>query len=412
MKNRLFLILFALMAGTAMAQPGANDPTFNPGDVGFGSGDGFQDGYVYSTLIQPDGKIIVGGGIGKYNSIYFNNILRLNPDGTPDLSFICGTGFNSFVRVMKLQSDGKIIVGGEFTSYNGISTNRIVRLNTNGSHDNTFNSGSGFNNIVRSLQIQSDGKIVVGGEFTSYNGVPVNRIVRLNADGSIDSSFNIGTGFNATVSCIVIQSDEKIVIGGSFSLFNGSSAFRIIRLNVNGIPDNTFITGTGFSLCVNSLCLQSGGKIVVGGVFESYNGTTRNRIARLNSNGSLDTSFDPGLGFNNIVCAIESHSSQKLIVGGFFTSFNGIQRNRIAILNSDGSLDISFDPGTGFKNNPVDAVYSISRQFDGRIIVGGWFHFYNEGVANRIVRLHVNGSIDNSFNPGSGFNNHVHSTVI
>ena len=112
---------------------------------------------------------------------------------------------------MAIQSDGKILVGGTFFTYNGVSANRVIRLNSDGSVDNTFVTGTGFNNYVLSIVIQSDGKILVGGGFTAYNGVSANRIIRLNSDGSIDNTFVTGTGFDNYVYSIAIQSDGKIL---------------------------------------------------------------------------------------------------------------------------------------------------------------------------------------------------------
>src|SRR5690606_21892439 len=110
-----------------------------------------------------------------------------------------------------------------FNSFNGTARSRIARLNTDGSLDTTFNIGSGFNYRVYSIVTQTDGKIIVGGEFTSFNGTPRNYIARLNTDGSLDTTFNVGTGFNLSVNSISPQTDGKIIVGGWFSSFNGTS---------------------------------------------------------------------------------------------------------------------------------------------------------------------------------------------
>ncbi|MCS6796026.1 MAG: T9SS type A sorting domain-containing protein [Raineya sp.] len=170
----------------------------------------------------------------------------------------------------------------EFTSYNGDSRNRIVRLNEDGSIDNTFNVGTGFNGGVTSIAIQPDGKILVVGGFTSYQGNTANRIIRLNADGSIDATFNTGSGFNITAMTVVLQPDNKILVGGFFTDYNGNTRNRIIRLNSNGSIDNSFNIGSGFdALGVLSIALQADGKILAGGGFTSYNTHTPNRIVRL-----------------------------------------------------------------------------------------------------------------------------------
>jgi len=145
-----------------------------------------------------------------------------------------------------------------------------------------------FNNAVNSIVQQSDGRFVVGGSFTTYNGASANYIIRLNADGSRDTSFDIGTGFNNTVSSIVQQSDGRFVVGGSFITYNGVTANCIIRLNADGSRDTSFDTGTGFNSNVNSIVQQSDGKLVVGGFFSTYQLYPLERIARIESNGGLE----------------------------------------------------------------------------------------------------------------------------
>ena len=353
-------------------------------DLSFLGSDRFNDA-VTSTAIQSDGKILVGGVFDLGGS----RIVRLNSDGSFDNSFDYGSGFDNNVTSMAIQSDGKILVGGGFTTYNGTDANDIVRLNSDGSIDTSFVSGTGFNYIAMSMAIQSDGKILVGGAFTTYNGTTANRIIRLNSDGSVDTSFVSGTGFSngngwGHVNSISIQSDGKILVGGDFTTYNGTTAKRIIRLNSDGSIDTSFVSGTGFSGHVNSISIQSDGKILVGGAFYNYNGTSANYIIRLNSDGSVDTSFDSGEEFNGHVISMAIQSDGKILVGGGFTSYNGTSANYIIRLNSDGSVDTSFVSGTGFNNGYI---YSISIQSDGKILVGGEFTNYNGTTANKIICL-------------------------
>jgi len=351
-------------------------------DTSFVYGTGF-DFLVQVITIQSNGKILVGGNFASYNGTTANSIIRLNTDGSVDTSFVYGTGFNGAVRSIVVQSDNKILVGGEFTNYNGTSANRIIRLNTDGTIDPSFVYGTGFNQQVYSIAIQSDGKILVGGFFTNYKGVSSARIIRVNTDGSKDTSFVIGSGFSYIVNAITIQSDGKILVGGEFTSYNGTPANYIIRLNSNGSIDTSFVYGTGFSFNVYEITIQSDGKILVGGQFTSYNGTPANNIVRLNSNGSIDTSFVYGTGFNSIVLSISIQVDGKILVGGFFTNYDGTLANNIIRLNSDGSIDSSFVTGVGIQNN----VYSIAIQNNVKILVGGLFSSYNDTPANNIVSL-------------------------
>ena len=286
-------------------------------------------------------------------------------------TYLYNTGI---ISSMVLQNDGKILVSGDFSHYNGLSVDFLIRLNSNGSKDSSFNTGTGFNGEVTSIAIQNDGKIIVGGKFTTFNGIVEKRLIRLNSNGTKDTSFNIGTGFNQEIKNIVVQSDEKILVGGAFTSFNGTSlSSSLIRLNPSGTLDNNFSTGDGFNGMINSISIQSDGKIIVGGSFQFINGVTANRIIRLNSNGTKDTSFNTGTGFNGNVNSIAIQSDGKIIIGGLFITFNGITTNRIIRLNSNGTKDTSFNIGTGFNLD----VGSISNQSDGKIIVGGLFTALN-----------------------------------
>jgi len=349
-------------------------------DTSFNIGTGFK-GFVYKIKIDSDDKILVGGNFISYNEITSNRIIRLNSDGSIDTSFNIGTGFNNDVNDIQIDSDDKILVGGDFTTYNGVTSNRIIRLNSDGSIDTSFNIGTGFSQTVFILKMQLDGKILVGGNFTSYNGVTSNRIIRLNSDGSIDTSFNIGTGFSDIVRALQIQSDGKILVGGNFTSYNGVTSNRIIRLNSDGSIDTSFNIGTGFNDIVRALQIQSDGKILVGGNFATYNGVTSNRIIRLNSDGSRDTSFNIGTGFTFIVQTIEIQSDGKILVGGPFATYNGVSSSRFIILNSDGIEHL-----TRFTFNDGN-VFSIQIQSDGKILLGGTFTSYS-GVSNSsIIRL-------------------------
>jgi uncharacterized delta-60 repeat protein len=403
-KTLLFLIALVTMATQAQS----------PGDIAQSYGAipaGFNN-RVNTILVQSDGKILVGGGFTTYNGVTENNIIRLNSDGTKDTSFNTGTGYNGSISpyygsisTIVQQADGKILVGGGFTTYNGVTENRIIRLNSDGSKDTTFNTGTGFNNNVTSIKLQADGKILVGGYFTTYNGVTENKIIRLNSNGNKDTTFNTGTGILGFVFSIEVQTNGKILIGGFFTDYDGVIEHNIIRLNTNGSKDTAFNTGTGFGAWVNTIKQQADGKILLGGEFGSYNGNTENYIIRLNSSGTKDTSFDTDTGFNNTVYSIAVQTDGKILVGGNFTSYKGVAANRIIHLNASGSKNTSFAIGTGF-NFTVD---TIAVQADGKILVGGTFSTYNGVTENKIIRINTDGTKDATFNNGQ-FDNIIRTT--
>jgi uncharacterized delta-60 repeat protein len=353
-------------------------------DTSFGTGTGFND-IVNSIYQQSDGKILVGGSFTNYNSSTQNRLIRLNSDGTIDTSLNIGTGFGNNVNSVYQQSDGKILVGGQFNTYSGSTQNRLVRLNSNGTRDTSFNVGTGFDNDVRSISEQLDGKILVGGSFTIYSGSTQNRLVRLNSDGTIDTSFDTGTGFNNTVSSVYLQSDGKILAGGEFTTYSGSSPspIRFIRLNSDGTRDTSFNVGTGFNGSVQTIYQQSDGKVLVGGNFSTYRANTFIRIVRVNTDGDIDISFTPGDGFSGQVQEVIQQPDGKILVGGGFSTYSGSAQLNITRLNSNGNRDTSFNTGTGLDNN----VNSVYLQSDGKVLAGGGFTSYNDTLNNRIIRL-------------------------
>jgi uncharacterized delta-60 repeat protein len=378
-------------------------------DSSFSPGTGLN-GPVLTTFIQPDGKIVAGGVFTSFGGFPSNFIVRFNTNGTFDSVFNTGTaaGFNQIVYSISLQTDGKIVAGGGFLSFNNYPKRRIARLNTDGTLDMSFGGATGFNGTVESVAIQTNGKIVVGGDFDIFNDSIRNNIARLNIDGSLDSTFNPGIGPNLGINTLAVLSNGEIMIGGDFSSVSGTARNKIARLNSNGTLDIGFNPGTGFVGIVNSISIQSNNSIIIGGSFTSYNGTTRNNIVRLTSTGLLDGSFNPGTGFNSIVNTTAIQTDGKILVGGVFTTFNGVTTNRIVRLNTDGSIDATFNIGTGFNTT----VNSIAIQADGKILVGGMFTTFNGITKNRIIRLNTDGTLDPTFNPGTGFNSTVSSMKI
>jgi len=366
------------------------------------------------------------------------------------------------VYAVAVQSDGKAIIGGSFTQYNGSSVSSgLIRLNTDGSLDAAFNnSGAGVGGstaTVYALAIDAGGNVVVGGNFNQYNGVAVpSGLIRLTGTGVRDTSFNsggvgIGGGWvSDTVYSLVIQpSDGRIVIGGDFTAYNGSTSAPdlVLRVNSNGTLDTTgYIAGNGsgvlntlYPLCgrpaVYALALQPvDEKIVIGGhCFNAYSNDgvatdifASDNIQRLNTDGTLDITFNhlPQYhGFDDTVYALVVQPSDgKIIVGGRFTVYNdnidtpadegSDASDGILRIHTDGSIDTSFNFGSGRGVvNTSDAlpevVYAIGLQQDGRIIIGGAdFNAFNDDGINdtlasdRLLRLYSNGTLDSSFNYG------------
>jgi uncharacterized delta-60 repeat protein len=377
--------------------------------------------FVYSIKLQSDGKIIIGGTFNTINGITKNKIARLNSDGTIDVTFNIGTGFDidSTINKIGVKSDGKIIVGGNFSSYNGLGQNRLIVLNTDGTKDNNFNIGSGFyfsgwngNNSasIGAIEIQLDGKIIVGGTFSQYNGLNEKDIIRLNTDGTKDSTFNIGLGFtNPEINKILIQSNGKILIGGKWDAFNNSGYNVIVRLNNDGTRDNTFnVPDNGFFYYVNDIGIDSSGKIILAGNLDTFNNSSiANHLIRLNSDGTRDNTFNLGSSFDDATNSISILANGKILVGGYFTNFNSYKQNGIIRLNNNGNVDTSFykiwDKANFTNDFSEITIYDFSQQSDGKILVGGTFSKFNDVEQNGLIRLNIDGTKDITFNIGTGF---------
>jgi uncharacterized delta-60 repeat protein len=329
---------------------------------------------------------------------------------------------NSVIFAVVVQPDGKVLIGGQFTtlSPNGgatVAAHFIARLNPNGTLDTAFNPNP--NSYVRAIALQADGKIVIGGDFTalSPNGgasVTRNSIARLNPDGTLDTSFNPNA--NATVVTLVVQTNGQILAGGSFNTFfpnNGASVTRnrMARINTDGTIDASFNpNGNGE---VRSIAMQKDGKILAGGSFTTIGGQTRNHIARLDATTGAADSFNPNA--NSDVISVVVQADGKILAGGSFNSsistptIGGQTRNYIARLDAVTGLADSFDPNA---NNTVSA---IAVQADGKILAGGSF-----GAANSIggqtrycmARLDATNGLADSFDPDVGGGNTINKIVV
>jgi uncharacterized delta-60 repeat protein len=514
------------------------------------------DGTVHDIVVQPDGRVVVVGNFTEIGGVALNRVARLNTDGTLNTSFDPGSGANGLVRAAALQGDGKIVIGGDFTAYDGLPRNRIARLNADGSLDATFVVGSGMNQDVYDVVVDGSGRIIAGGQFTQVNGTTQRYMARLTASGGLDPLFSMALGFNNTVHGIALQPDGRIIAGGAFTTVNQVSRARVARLNDDASVDLTFDPAAGpnstvFSVAaprngnvliggqfstvaaqtrrylarltadggsavptapqiavmpaeqkvnagfpatftvvasgsppvayqwkrngvavpdatssililpavrpedagdyivtlsnaagsvdsapvalvvlpeapqvgsidfnfnaaqgpngaVRAMAIQPDGRILIGGSFATVDGQPRSRAARLLTNGSVDSSFAPLTGASDDVLALALLPDGRVFLGGEFLTYNGAPRARIARILADGALDPTFLPGVG-ANNIVDAV---AAQPDGRVIIGGLFTSVGGEERNYLARLNADGSVDGTFNPPSGANGRVRALLV
>lgn len=326
--------------------------------------------------------------------------------GNIDQNFNIDSGFDG--RVYKAIIDNqnnKIILNGDFTSYQGLTCGGICKIDFDGSPDTEFigNIGLGLTGgNVRGLCLQYDGKILVGGQFQYFNGLTFSSLIRLNYDGTVDTSFNPNYPMlsgTSSVYEIQQQSDGKIICAGGWNFYQGATVSSgLIRLMQNGDIDTSFDIGSGMmsgvSNAVYSCYIQSDGKIIGGGIFTNWDGNPVQNIVRVNQDGSFDTSFNPnnsGLGLNSITLGINQQSDGKIYLGGAFSQFGTFSSSKLVRINQDGTFDTGFT--SPFSGGPGgNSIESIDFQENSKIILGG-----SEAIDTEIFRLNLDGSVDSTF---------------
>ncbi len=337
-------------------------------------------GGIGAVVTLRDGSLFASGGFG-YQGVEFALAAHFNRDGTV-AQYISGQsiGIRGGLSTMLLQADGKILAGGLIVG----SRSGIVRLDADTTFDSSFGNGipttdGGVNAVV----VQPDQKLVIAGAFTMVHGVMRNHVARLLPEGIVDPAFGDPKVSDYTVYAAALQPDGKVVIGGYFTTVGQASHVGVARLNPDGSVDNAFQAQVYYPTIVYALALQPDGKIVIGGTFDfaDTNGVHIN-IARLNSDGQMDVTFQPqatGDAIEN-VSQVALQADGKVLVAGGFNQVNGQARQYLARLNPDGTLDDRFAPP------PQPGVPAIVVQPDGKILLGN-------------SRLNPDGSVDPTFQP-------------
>jgi uncharacterized delta-60 repeat protein len=371
------LFVASLTGSVVLAQVGSVDPSFDPIDLSGGTANGLN-GSCRTIAMQPDGKVLVAGDFSIVNGVERVRVARMNFDGSLDLDFDPGYGANAGVRALAVQADGKVLVGGLFTYFNGLYCNHIVRLNADGSLDEDFSAGNGLDGNVLALAVQPDGHILVGGDFYHINNVIGRGLVRLNPDGSQDTSFDAGD--IPLVYSLTLRPDGRVIVGGTFSFVGGVDRKGIAALHADGSLDQSFAPLGWNSSAVFALALQADGKVVVGGLIPGG-------IARLELNGEVDPTYGSGVtgfgGWDPRVYALALQPDGRVLAAGGFSSYNGAACNGMARLTSEGMLDASFFIGEGFNGD----VFAMALQADGKPLVGGFFDSVDGTSRSRIARL-------------------------
>jgi uncharacterized delta-60 repeat protein len=378
---------------------------------------------IHAILALPDGKILIGGSFNIVNTTTRNNLARLNADGSLDATFDIGSGFSAAVKAITLQPDGKLLVGGNFNSFNGVTRTCLTRLNPDGSLDTSLNTtiSSGFADKMNSVVLQPDGKIFIQGTFNTVNGVLRRGLAKLNSDGTLDASFVEPGNYSLYnfMYAFAVRPDGRLYIGGFFEIRvnNQLVCQNLCRLNTDGTLDTSYFVSFGTNSSVRAMYLQPDGKLMIHGSFTTVNGVNRNGTTRLLDNGSIDATFNQTFNINYAASQSGPGSISSFaplpdggyLLPGSFTRINGSEVENLAKIDANGNADPNFAPPFA----GVGLTYTSMRQPDGKLLVGGNFNRANGTPRNRVARFNADGSLDTSFNadvsnsqPGtSGFDN-------
>jgi|GEM_PF-503955 len=393
---------------------------------GDSDGDGLTDGDELFLHTDPNNWDTDGDGVADGVEVS----LGQDPTAPP---FNRVPGFSSRVNAIIAAPDATsdIYVGGEFTSYNGVDSPGIIRLHNDGSIATSFAAGTGFSSPAVNALVAvpgGSGDLYVGGAFFSYNGTSSPYLVRLRSDGTVVSSFNVGVGFDTSVNSVYTllpapDGSGDLYVGGQFSDYQGTAIpTGIVRLHADGSIDSVFATGAGAGFGhtsgtpgVYALAPVSNvsGDVYVGGVFTSYKGATTSNLVRLKSDGSQAAGFGVegvlgGGGQSTAVYALVPLQNGSLYVGGVFSRYDapaGVYVGHdVMRLNSDGTLDTSFATGHGIRGNSVNAL-ALARDGSGDLYVGGLFNSFGSNPDNfdDLLRLNSDGSLDTAFSVGDRF---------
>ncbi len=404
-----------LVAAVSIQPPplraGIVDPAF--------SADAITDGEVNVIVLQNDGRVLVGGNFTRIAGVPRAGIARLLADGAVDRSFNPGTALsempsnNIYVSRIVLQPDGKLVAGGSFNRFNGVARRGVVRLDPDGAVDESLPDVGGW-----PLLAQPDGKLLMG-EHGIY-------LRRLHPDGTEDASFTVSSNVYSRVYAASMLADGRILVAGDIS-------GNVARLMADGSPDVSFENGDlSFQfgpindICfpipqgaspqplVHTLCVQTDGGILLGGVFRNYASPEQWNLVRLLPSGRWDTNFNQRGGPNFAVRTIAVQPDGKILIGGCFTNLGYFPvlagRQHLARLNPDGSVDPSFNPGAGFRGTSDGYVRAIAMQPDGRILIGGQFDTVDGVRRNNLARLSGEVILFETITDGPEFSTRVATT--
>ena len=350
-----------------------------------------------TLAIQADGKLILAGTFATISGTPTANVVRLNANGSLDQTF-ASPAVNGEVKTVAVQPDGRLLIGGDFTAVGTTTRHYLARLQANGALDTGF-ADPNLNATVWALVVQPDGKVLAGGEFTKANSNTRTWVARYSNAGAFDGTFadtKLCCG-GESVRALGLQADGSVLVGGFFSQY-GSGAppnyrFYLARYSSSGVFDNAFPDdqpGSG----ITDLVVAPDGSILVGNGFLTSNNMYTRPLAKLTSTGTLVSSFGD-LQNDGGTHALVLQPNGKIVIGGTFQSIGGQPRHALARLNADGSLDAAFgDLHFSFNaGDPNGYIYGIAAQADGKVAAIGNFSLANNQSRQYMARVATNDAV-------------------
>jgi hypothetical protein len=303
------------------------------------------NGSVTAIAFDTSGNTYIGGSFTTYSGISVGRLAKISSGGTLDTTFNTniGAGLNQSPYVIRVDSSGGLYVGGVFTTFSGLTNNYIIKLNNNGTKDTSFDNTTGFNGNVYDIQFDSVGKIYVGGAFLAYKGVSNNYIIKLNTNGTKDTSFDNTTGFNSIVTTIAVAENNSIYVGGSFTGYKSLTNIRLIKILSGGTKDTSFVNTSGLGADPYKIIYKpTTSSIIVGGAFTSWAGVSNTYLTEISSGGTaVLLSKSP-----QIVYAMDIDSSNNLYC---YAANQTITKRDISTLTAD----INFNPSIIYTTNAI-----------------------------------------------------------
>ena len=355
-------------------------------DVGYGSRVSGM-GAVYALAKDAEGRVVVGGYFTNINGVARTNLARLLPDGHVDQGFAPNVPLDrGMVQSIAVEPDGRIVIGGMFDRVNGTPRNQLARLRPDGNLDKTFAGPPTAFDVIYAVAIQSDGALLAAG----YVGQDLSRVIRFQADGTLDPTFQVEAVGSDPIRELVVLPDDKVLVAGGFQMINGVERLGVARLNRDGTPDASFDAGQGLGWdpIVMAMASQDDGRVLVGGYLRDVNRGAYQGIARLNVDGSVDRTMGLVVVDGGPIGTIAIQTDGKAIIGGYFWGVSGYQRYGVARLHRSGIIDENFDPGLGLRGFDGYSVGAIVIQDDGKPVIGGEFSTVDGIPCNNVARLH------------------------